>query len=173
MERPVARRRDREGSLAAEDYETRRLFLTTQCCDFYADALVKNAFDLLIDRLAKDYKMPELPVKQHEHEVYCFDFKEVSIKIYQDAFKWVYFLSDIGVVDTLDSHTCQRLLRLNEFNLSTPFFTVGLTEKNGGVVHTRIPFPHLDNVEMRRVVEALLNVSGEVKKPLGLSDSPV
>ncbi|MFH7341768.1 CesT family type III secretion system chaperone [Pseudomonas syringae pv. tagetis] len=159
--------------MAAEDYETRRLFLTTQCCDFYADALVKNAFDLLIDRLAKDYKMPELPVKQHEHEVYCFDFKEVSIKIYQDAFKWVYFLSDIGVVDTLDSHTCQRLLRLNEFNLSTPFFTVGLTEKNGGVVHTRIPFPHLDNVEMRRVVEALLNVSGEVKKPLGLSDSPV
>ncbi|MFH7346914.1 type III chaperone protein ShcF, partial [Pseudomonas syringae pv. tagetis] len=77
------------------------------------------------------------------HEVYSFDFKEVSIKIYKDDFKWVYFLTDIGVDDTLDSHTCQRLLRLNEYNLSTPFFTVGLTEKNGGVEDTRFPFPHI------------------------------
>ncbi|WP_054086335.1 MULTISPECIES: CesT family type III secretion system chaperone [Pseudomonas syringae group] len=128
---------------------------------------MKNAFDLLIDRLAKDYEMPELPVKQHENEVYCFQFKEVSIKIYQDASKWVHFLSNIGVAGILDSHACQRLLRLNAFNLRTPFFTVGLDDKNGGVVHTRMPLLELDNVEMRRIVEALLTMSGEVKNTFG------
>ncbi|CAM3214989.1 type III chaperone protein ShcF [Pseudomonas floridensis] len=128
---------------------------------------MKNSFDRLIDGLAKDYGMPGFQEKKHEHEVYCFEFNEVSIKIYQDTFKWVYFLSDIGVIDNLDSHACQRLLRLNEFNLRMPFFTVGLSEKKGGVVHTRIPLLNLDSVEMRRVVEALLNLSGEVKKTFG------
>ncbi|WP_259638746.1 CesT family type III secretion system chaperone, partial [Pseudomonas savastanoi] len=117
--------------------------------------------------LAKDYGMPGFPEKKHENEVYCFEFKEVSIKIYQDKFKWVYFLSDIGVIDNLDSNACQSLLRLNEFNLRTPFFTVGLNEKKDGIVHTRIPLLNLDNVEMRRVFEALLNLSGEVKKTFG------
>ncbi|PHN76862.1 type III chaperone protein ShcF [Pseudomonas syringae pv. cerasicola] len=128
---------------------------------------MKNSFDRLIDGLAKDYGMPGFPEKKHENEVYCFEFKEVSIKIYQDKFKWVYFLSDIGVIDNLDSNACQSLLRLNEFNLRTPFFTVGLNEKKDGIVHTRIPLLNLDNVEMRRVFEALLNLSGEVKKTFG------
>ncbi|WP_243787596.1 CesT family type III secretion system chaperone [Pseudomonas amygdali] len=106
-------------------------------------------------------------VSEKPGAVHCFEFKEVSIRIYQDKFKWVYFLSDIGVIDNLDSNACQSLLRLNEFNLRTPFFTVGLNEKKDGVVHTRIPLLNLDNVEMRRVFEALLNLSGEVKKTFG------
>ncbi|EPN00302.1 type III chaperone protein ShcF, partial [Pseudomonas syringae pv. actinidiae ICMP 19102] len=54
-------------------------------------------FDRLIDGLAKDYGMPSFPEKKHEHEIYCFEFETgVSIKIYQDKFRWVYFVAEIG-----------------------------------------------------------------------------
>ncbi|KPB94078.1 hypothetical protein ALQ72_03526 [Pseudomonas syringae pv. maculicola] len=45
---------------------------------------MKNAFDLLVEGLAKDYNMPPLPDKKHIDEVYCFEFQSgMNVKVYQ------------------------------------------------------------------------------------------
>ncbi|EKG29763.1 CesT family type III secretion system chaperone [Pseudomonas ficuserectae] len=126
---------------------------------------MKNSFDRLIDGLAKDYGMPSFPEKKHEHEIYCFEFNTgVSIKIYQDKFRWVYFVAEIGQLHKTDADTLISILYLNSFSFRKPFFTLGLNSKKIGELHARTPLLEVDNVQMREVFENLLGVAAEIKK---------
>lgn len=72
---------------------------------------MKNSFDRLIDGLASEYGMPSFPAKKHEHEIYCFAFEVgVSINIYQDEFRWVYFVAEMGQVVETNADTLGRIL---------------------------------------------------------------
>ncbi|AVB18702.1 MULTISPECIES: CesT family type III secretion system chaperone [Pseudomonas syringae group] len=128
---------------------------------------MKNSFDRLIDGLAKDYGMPSFSEKKHENEIYCFEFEiGVSIKIYQDEFRWVYFIAEIGQLVDRDVDTLMRLLYLNSFSFRRPFLTMGLNDAGVGELHTRTPLLEVDNVQMREVFESLRNVATEIKKTL-------
>ncbi|EPM83034.1 CesT family type III secretion system chaperone [Pseudomonas syringae] len=118
---------------------------------------MKNSFDRLIDGLAKDYGMPSFPEKKHEHEIYCFEFNTgVSIKIYQDKFRWVYFVAEIGQLHETNADALMSMLYLNSFSFRQPFFTLGLNSKKIGELHARTPLLEVDNVQMREVFEKLL-----------------
>ncbi|EPM91179.1 type III chaperone protein ShcF, partial [Pseudomonas syringae pv. actinidiae ICMP 18886] len=106
-----------------------------------------------------------LPEKKHEHEIYCFEFNtEISIKIYQDKFRWVYFVAEIGQLHKADADTLMSILYLNSFSFRKPFFTLGLNNQKVGELHARTPLLEVDNVQMREVFENLLGVAAEIKK---------
>ncbi|WLG82448.1 CesT family type III secretion system chaperone [Pseudomonas cucumis] len=126
---------------------------------------MKNAFDLLIEGLVRDYSMSSLPNKQHEDEVYCFQFESgISIKVYQDKFRWIYFVAELGALKKVTSEILIDLLSLNGFSFRKPFFTLGLGKDGVGVLHARVPLIEVNNVEMRRVFEDLLSVGSNIKK---------
>ncbi|AVB12511.1 MULTISPECIES: CesT family type III secretion system chaperone [Pseudomonas syringae group] len=126
---------------------------------------MKNSFDRLIDGLAKEYGMPSFPEKKHDYEIYCFEFEiGISIKIYQDKFRWVYFVAEIGQIVEANNDTLMSMLNLNSFSFRKPFFTLGLNGNKVGELHARIPLLEVDNVQMREIFENLLNISTEIKK---------
>ncbi|AAO54047.1 MULTISPECIES: CesT family type III secretion system chaperone [Pseudomonas syringae group] len=130
---------------------------------------MKNAFDLLVEGLAKDYNMPPLPDKKHIDEVYCFEFQSgMNVKVYQDEFRWVYFTADVGTFQDSSIDTLNYALQLNNFSLRKPFLTFGMTKEKNGVLHTRTPLIEVDNVQMRRIFEELIGVAGEIRKTLKL-----
>ncbi|ARD13868.1 MULTISPECIES: CesT family type III secretion system chaperone [Pseudomonas] len=126
---------------------------------------MKSSFDRLIDGLASEYGMPSFPEKKHEHEIYCFSFVVgVSIKIYQDEFRWVYFVAEIGQSVETNVDTMVRMLHFNSFSFKKPFLTLGLSRGDVGELHARVPLVEVDSVEMRKIFENLLGAAVEIKK---------
>ncbi|AKT33551.1 CesT family type III secretion system chaperone [Pseudomonas syringae pv. actinidiae] len=126
---------------------------------------MKNSFDRLIDGLASEYGMPSFPAKKHEHEIYCFAFEVgVSINIYQDELRWVYFVAEIGQVVETNADTLGRMLHFNSFSFKKTFFTLGLSGGDVGELHARVPLVEVDSVEMRKIFEDLLSAAVEIKK---------
>ncbi|MFC0138910.1 CesT family type III secretion system chaperone [Erwinia mallotivora] len=130
---------------------------------------MKNAFDHLIDGLVKDYGMPSFPEKNHENEVYCFEFEnQVIIKIYQDSARWVYFLAEFGTLIDLKTEVLNELLKLNKFSFRTPFFTVGMGTEGEAMLHTRAPLIEVDSVQMRSIFENLILIANNIKKKFNI-----
>ncbi|AXF78585.1 CesT family type III secretion system chaperone [Erwinia tracheiphila] len=126
---------------------------------------MKNAFDRLIDGLVQDYGVPPFSEKTHDDEVYCFTFENnISIKVYQDDTRWVYFLAELGTCPDLKKEALTELLSLNQFSVRKPFLTLGINEENIGVLHTRVPLIEVDNVEMRRIFENTVKTASSIKK---------
>ncbi|RMP24051.1 CesT family type III secretion system chaperone [Pseudomonas coronafaciens] len=126
---------------------------------------MKNSFDLLVEGLAKNYDMPNLPDKKHNNEVYCFKFHSgMEVKVYQDEFRWVYFIVEVGKFQDNNIDTLSQALQLNNFSLRKPFLTFGMTKEKSGVLHTRIPLSEVDNVEMRRIFEELIDIAAGIRK---------
>ncbi|KPW72028.1 MULTISPECIES: CesT family type III secretion system chaperone [Pseudomonas syringae group] len=126
---------------------------------------MKNSFDRLIDGLVKDYGAPGFPEKKHEREIYCFEFENgVSIKIYQDEFRWVYFIANVGELGETNSDALMKMLYINSFSFRKPFLTLGLNNEKTGELHARIPLLEVDNVQMRRIFESMLSIANEIKK---------
>lgn len=126
---------------------------------------MKNAFDRLIDGLVKDYGVAPFEEKNHDDEVYCFTFENnISIKVYQDDSRWVYFLAEFGSCPELKKETLAELLSLNLFSFRKPFLTLGIDDENTGVLHTRVPLIEVDNVEMRRIFENTVKTASGIKK---------
>ncbi|WP_236522078.1 type III chaperone protein ShcF, partial [Pseudomonas syringae] len=97
--------------------------------------------------------------------VYCFEFQSgIEIKVYQDEYRWVHFVADIGKLQEASNDTLSNALQLNNFSLRKPFLTFGMSEEKAGVLHTRIPLIEMNNVEMRKVFEDLLEVAGGIRK---------
>lgn len=130
---------------------------------------MKNSFDRLVEGLAKDYNMPNLPSKKHDNEVYCFEFQSgIEVKVYQDEFRWVYFAAEIGKFQHASSDMLNHALQLNNFSFRKPFLTFGMNSEKGGVLHTRIPLIEMNNVEMRKVFEELLEIAAGIRKKFNL-----
>jgi hypothetical protein len=126
---------------------------------------MKNSFDRLIDGLASEYGMPSFPEKKHEHEVYCFAFEVgVSINIYQNEFRWIYFVAEMGQLVEANADTLGRMLYFNSFSFKKPFLTLGLSSRDVGELHARVPLMEVDSVEMRKIFEDLLSAAVEIKK---------
>lgn len=126
---------------------------------------MKNSFDRLIDGLAQDYGIPSFPDKNHDDEIYCFAFDSgISIKIYQDQSRWVYFLAELGQVVEVNDEALRDMLYLNSFSFRKPFLTLGLNMNNGGELHARTPLVEVNNIEMREIFETILNAATEIKK---------
>ncbi|KOP52560.1 type III chaperone protein ShcF [Pseudomonas coronafaciens pv. porri] len=131
---------------------------------------MKNSFDRLVEGLAKDYSMPNLPDKKNDNEVYCFEFQSgIEIKVYQDESRWVSFVAEIGKFQSVSSDALSQALQLNNFSFRKPFITFGMNSEKGGVLHTRIPLIEMNNVEMRKVFEDLLEVAVGIRKKFNLA----
>ncbi|MCF5806430.1 MULTISPECIES: CesT family type III secretion system chaperone [Pseudomonas syringae group] len=130
---------------------------------------MKNSFDLLVEGLAKDYNMPSLPDKKHNNEVYCFEFQNgMKVKVYQDEFRWVYFTAGLGRFHESNIDTFGHMLQLNNFSLKNPFLVFGMDQEKSGVLHTRMPLIEVDNVQMRRIFEELIDVASGIRKAFKL-----
>ncbi|MCX8958188.1 CesT family type III secretion system chaperone [Erwinia psidii] len=131
---------------------------------------MKNSFDLLIDGLVKEYGIPAFPDKNHEDEIYCFEFGNgISIKIYQDNNRWVYFLAETGQAIELDEKIMTEMLFLNSFSFKKPFFSLGINSQKMTQLHTRVPLVEVNNIEMRGIFENILNVATEIRKKFNLT----
>ncbi|WP_261642548.1 CesT family type III secretion system chaperone [Erwinia mallotivora] len=126
---------------------------------------MKNAFDRLIDGLVKDYGVAPFDEKNHDDEVYCFTFENnISMNVYQDDARWVYFVANLGSCSDLRKETLKELLSLNQFSFRKPFLTLGIDDENMVVLHTRVPLIEVDNVEMRRIFEETVKIASSIKK---------
>ncbi|WP_407647035.1 type III chaperone protein ShcF [Erwinia tracheiphila] len=84
--------------------------------------------------------------------------------MYQDEFRWVYFVAEIGQVVDTNADTLGRMLHFNSFSFKKPFLTLGLSRGDVGELHGRVPLVEVDSVEMRKIFENLLSVAVEIKK---------
>lgn len=125
---------------------------------------MKNAFDRLIDGLVTDYGMEPFHEKNHEDEVCCFTFEnQVSIKLYQNNSRWVYFVAEVGKCPEFKKETLFELLSLNQFSFRKPFLTLGIDDENIAVLHSRVPLIEVDNVEMRQIFESIITTASGIR----------
>ncbi|RMO83523.1 hypothetical protein ALQ33_200013 [Pseudomonas syringae pv. philadelphi] len=60
------------------------------------------------------------------------------------------------------------MLQLNNFSLKNPFLVFGMDQEKSGVLHTRMPLIEVDNVQMRRIFEELIDVASGIRKAFKL-----